>query len=198
MSILSPGLGYPVARARIRYDVVLRVIRGGVDMLLRIAFFTAAGFAVGICATTTIPRLFGYVALDELSGSMSPAIRVGDEVIVKRMAPLDARIGDIVTFRSPDDGRLLTHRVVDLRLHGSMVDFVTRGDANTGSERWAIPRGGTIGKVVARIPKLGYIANRTGSRVGRVALIVFPVLLLGFLELWRIWRPREDGGDAAA
>jgi hypothetical protein len=69
------------------------------------------------------------------------------------------------------------------------VRFVTRGDANTGVERWAVAKNGTIGRVEYRVPKLGYVANRVGSRLGRFTFIVVPALLLALSELWRIWRP---------
>jgi signal peptidase len=175
---------------------VWRILAGVAAAIVRIGLFATAGFAVAISAAVTVPSLFGYTALDELSGSMTPTIRVGDEVIEQRIATLRAKIGDIVTFKSPDDGKILTHRVVQMRVHGSSVAFMTRGDANSGFEQWAIPEQGTIGKVVARIPKLGYITNRAGSRMGRVGLIALPVLLLGMFELWRIWRPRDDGASA--
>jgi signal peptidase len=155
---------------------------------LRMAFWLAFGFAVAISGSITIPAAFGYTSLDELSGSMTPSIRVGDELIEKRIAPLDAQIGDIVTFRSPDNGRILTHRVTSMQVMGKRVVFTTRGDANTGFERWSIAQNGKLGKVYTRIPLVGYVTNRAGSRLGRIALLVLPVLLLSLLELRRIWR----------
>ncbi len=188
--------GYTITHAPTRRRNPLRFVLSALLLILRVAVFAAAGFAVAISAAVTVPSLFGYTSLDELSGSMNPVIRVGDEVIEQRVPPLEAKIGDVVTFKSPDSGKILTHRVVQMRVFGSWVAFVTRGDANTGFERWSVSEDGTIGKVVARIPKLGYVTNRAGSRMGRVGLIALPVLLLGMFELWRIWRPRD--GDASS
>jgi signal peptidase I len=140
-----------------------------------------------------VPSFFGYGSLTVLSGSMEPALRVGDVVMEHRIPPLQARIGDVVTFRDPEQpGRLYTHRIVSMSVTGKEVSFVTRGDANTGVERWQIPAGGTIGRVEYRIPLLGYATNRAGSRIGRLGLIVAPAILLAIFEVRRIWHRGDD------
>lgn len=159
--------------------------------------FAVAGFVGVIVAAATVPTLFGYTSLTVLSGSMQPALGVGDVIVEKRVAPLTVRVGDIVTFRDPADAtRLYSHRVVSMRAVGENVSFVTRGDANTGVERWTIPESGTVGRVAYRVPYLGYVANRAGSRFGRLGLIVLPVILLAFVELRRIWRTNPPRTDA--
>jgi signal peptidase len=161
-------------------------------LVLRLALAVVLGFAGAVGLSVTVPRVLGYHVFTVLSGSMVPTLGVGDIVVEKPVAPRDVRIGDVITFRSPhDELRLLTHRVVRVRASGGTVSFETRGDANTGAERWAIEDDGTLGRVSYRIPKLGYITNRLGGRFGRLGLIVFPVLLLGLYELKRIWRPAE-------
>lgn len=166
--------------------------------LVRILLFVVAGFAVGIAAAATVPILFGFQGFAVLSGSMEPAIGTGDVVVVRKIAPLDARPGDVVTFRSPEDpAKIITHRVVRMKASGGSVGFVTKGDANTGTEPWTVPETGTIGKVEYRIPKLGYITNRIGSRLGRVAFLILPALILALVELRRIWKPERSGEDDA-
>ena len=147
----------------------------------------------------TVPMAFGYRGFVVLSGSMEPAIGTGDAVLMDSISPLDARVGDVVSFRSPDDPtRMVTHRVVSMLASGGAVQFVTKGDANTGVERWSVPADGVIGRVQYRVPKLGYITNRLGSRFGRFAFLVVPALLLGVMEVRRIWSPAEKGpGDEA-
>lgn len=161
----------------------------------RILLRAALGFAIAIALATTVPALFGYQALTTLSGSMEPAIGTGDIVVVAKIRPLEARVGDVVTFKSPHDpGKVITHRIVAMNATGNGVRFRTQGDANSGGERWAIPESGTIGRVEYRIPKLGYVANRLGSRFGRFAFIVIPAVLLALSELRRIWRPAPNDG----
>jgi signal peptidase len=158
----------------------------------RAALCAVSGFAAIVAAAVTVPGFVGFQVFTVLSGSMHPTLATGDAIVVSRIPPLDVRIGDVVTFPSPDTpGKLITHRVVDMRASKGEVFFVTKGDANTGKERWSIPADGVLGRTVYRVPKLGYVANRAGSRVGRLALLVLPAGLLGLFELQRIWLPRR-------
>jgi signal peptidase I len=160
----------------------------------RLSLFFAVGFALTIAAAAAVPALFGMHSFTILSGSMTPTIRVGDVVVDRSMAPLDARVGDIVTFNSPgNSARLITHRVIRMRALGDNVSFVTRGDANTGVERWSVPVDGRIGRVVYHLPKIGYAANFVGSKLGRLLFLVLPATLLGIAELRRFLRGPVDG-----
>jgi signal peptidase len=149
------------------------------------------GILGGLVLATGLPNAFHGKSLTVMSGSMEPTIRVGDVVVALETAPMDVRVGDIVTFRDPTDhSRLITHRVREIHVEGADVLFVTRGDANTGEEHWAVPRDGTIGRVIYHIPLMGYFMVWFHSRYGILLLVVLPTILLGLSELWRIWRPR--------
>ncbi len=129
---------------------------------------------------------------------MEPALHTGDVAVVQRVAPLQTRPGDIVSFRSPGSGALTTQRVRRMRVRGDAVQFVTRGDANRPVERWQVRRSGHIRVVRYRLPKLGYAFNLLRSRLGLAALVVVPLSLLLVVELWSIWRPSEPSGDPAS
>ncbi|MEX0755251.1 MAG: signal peptidase I [Actinomycetota bacterium] len=166
-----------------------RLARWAAMVGLWIVFGLAAGFVLAI----TVPIVQGNRSLTVLSGSMEPAITTGDVVVVEQIPPLDARIGDIVSFRDPEDpSRLITHRVRAMEVGDNEVTFVTKGDANTSVEQWRITPDGQIGRVVFRVPKIGYVLFYLRGSLGRLLLIVFPALLLGAYELWRIWRPTSD------
>ncbi len=153
-----------------------RVRRSTPRRVARMLVYAAVGFSLGIAACVTAPVLVGHQAFAVLSGSMAPALSTGD----------------VVSFRSPEDAdRIVTHRVTAMEAGGGAVRFVTKGDANTGAERWAVATDGTIGRVEYRIPKLGYATNRIGSAAGRLLFLVLPALLLVVTELHRIWRPRR-------
>ena len=138
-----------------------------------------------------LPNLFGARSLTVMSGSMEPAIGTGDVVVAVQIPPVDARVGDIVTFRDPlNHARLITHRVREIHVRGDLVTFVTKGDSNSSLEQWAVPQTGTIGRVSFHIPRIGYMMVWIRSTVGLLMLIVLPTLLLGASELWRLWRPR--------
>jgi len=137
------------------------------------------------------PLAFGDRPHTELTGSMEPAISPGDVVIVEQISPRAAQVGDIVTFRDPEDqAKMLTHRVVSVRRAGSHLWFVTQGDANNTEEHWRVSADGQIGRVVYTVPWVGHIAVFAGTKLGWGLLVGIPLLLLAGEELLRIWRPR--------
>ena len=169
-----------------------RIVRG----LAIVALWTVLGTMAGLFVAVSAPYLFGYRSLTVLSGSMEPTLHVGDVVVVDQVSPTLVRVGDIVTFRDPaDPARLITHRVREIHVSGSDVDFVTKGDANTSVERWKINRDGKIGRVAYHVWRLGYLMFWIRSRYGRLSLIVIPALVLGAVELWRLWRPAPAGPE---
>jgi signal peptidase len=173
----------------------LRVLRA----LLRFLAMTAVGFAIGIAVALAAPLAFHARPLVVLSGSMEPALRTGDVSVVRSIAPLDARPGDIVTFRDPDNAdRLITHRVRAMRVQGDAVVFRTRGDANNVSEHWRVPASGEIGRLMYRIPKLGWVLSYARSKGLFMLMLGGALALLLELELGAIWRSEEDDGDQLA
>jgi signal peptidase len=163
---------------------------------LMLACWSALGFAVVIVLAVTLPSAFGLRDLTVLSGSMEPTISTGDVVVERQISPLDARLGDIVSFKDPEDASILiTHRVQSMVVHDGVVSFVTKGDANTGVERWKVSADGTIGKVEYHVWHLGYLLSWIRGPLGRVVLVVVPALVLGAYELGRIWRPRPGAAS---
>jgi signal peptidase len=141
-------------------------------------------------AIVTLPSVFGYKSLTVVSGSMEPTLGVGSVVIDEVISPLEAKPGDIVTFKDPLRPRQLTHRLQKVRVEGDTVYMVTLGDANDVPERWTVQRDGQIGRVVAHLPKLGYVRSWLSSRYARLAALG-AVLLLGALLLVDLWRPAK-------
>jgi signal peptidase I len=170
----------------------------GARIVSAVVLWTIGGVLFGVCMAVTIPFFFGVKSLTVLSGSMEPTIHVGDIVVVRQISPLDARVGDVVTFRDPAArDKLITHRVRAMSVAGGVVSFETKGDANTSVERWTIGTDGTIGLVMYRVPKLGYILFYVHGTLGRLLLVVVPALLLGGYEILRIWRPaRAEAGES--
>jgi signal peptidase I len=160
-----------------------------ISSLLAHATLTAL-CAVGllVLAALALTKPLGYRVLVDHSDSMAPAIRTGDLLLTKVVPPRKASVGDVVSFHSPDGGRLLTHRVVERRLQpGGRWAFVTRGDANTGVERWAVEANGRVGRVTVRLPKAGYALGWLGQPAGRFLLVAAGGLALSVLLARRIW-----------
>src|SRR4029078_12584799 len=122
--------------------------------------WTGIGFLLVVALSVALPAAFGIRSMVVRSGSMTPAIRTGDVIVVRPTAPTGAKVGDIVTFKDPDgSGRLIVHRVRAIERHGDQIAFITQGDANSTQEHWNVPADGTIGTVVYRVPKLGIAVN---------------------------------------
>lgn len=152
------------------------------------AALVAVGAAILLLATLATTLVMGFRPLIVRSGSMEPAIHTGDVVLSRVMAPQAIEVGDVVTFRDPTrDDALITHRVIGMEREGGSFAFVTRGDANTGIERWTVPDEGTVGMVGLRIPRLGYVASWLGIPAVRLGVLLSAAVLLTFDVLRRIW-----------
>jgi signal peptidase I len=168
-----------------------------VRRLRTLVLWVGLGLLFGTLFAAVAPQLLGFRSFTVRSGSMTPAIETGDVVVTKPISPLAARVGDVVTFVDPEGtGKLFSHRVQSVRAAGDEVAFVTRGDANTSTERWRVPANGSIGRVAYRIPKIGYALSWIDNGPARLALIAIPALLLLWGALFRIWRPQKPSAEA--
>jgi signal peptidase len=157
----------------------------------------AGGFCFALLIAAVAPMALGLHTYTVRSGSMTPAIRTGDIVVDQPISPTDAAAGDIVTFKDPEGSdRLITHRARAISRSGDRIDFVTRGDANNTLEHWSVPANGRIGRVLFRVPAIGYPLTWIGSGLGRLGLIVIPALALLCLGLVRIWAPERVGATS--
>jgi signal peptidase len=155
--------------------------------------WSALALAVLLALAIALPLAFGDRPYTVLTGSMEPTIAAGDVVIDERIPPTSAQVGDIVTFRDPEDqSRLITHRVRKIRREGSHLWFLTRGDANNTFEHWRIAADGQLGRVVYTVPWVGHVAVISHTGLGLALFLIVPLLLLGLDELKRIWRPPAE------
>jgi signal peptidase len=161
--------------------------------------WTGGGLALGLLLAATVPLALGNHPFVVRSGSMAPAVETGDVVVAEPIAPAEARVGDIVTFRDPrGNGQMLNHRVRAIRGSGERIKFTTQGDANTGQEHWTVAAADEIGRDLFRVPRLGYALFWIQTPAGRYGLIVVPAILLCWFGLARIWRDEYGSGDESA
>ena len=156
------------------------------------------GIVVGLSMVMTVPQAFNYEILTVLSGSMEPTLDTGGVVIAKKISPLDARLGDVVTFQDPErKKKLVTHRLRKVKIKRGNAYMVTKGDANDTTEKWAVSTKGHIGRVAFHVPHVGFVREWISGkaiRLGTVALLV----LFGVAILWDIWKPRPKRGPEEA
>ena len=118
-----------------------------------------------------------YGAYVIVSGSMEPLIKIQDAVIIKRTDVDSVKVGDVVTYRSTDPsfyGILITHRVINIEdVNGEKI-FITKGDHNETIDRTPVKFNQIQGKVVMRVPKIGYIKYFLIDYYGWIIAILVP------------------------
>lgn len=115
-----------------------------------------------------LPMPFGFGMATVLSGSMEPALSVGDLLIVQAQDSYE--VGDMVVYQN---GRMpVVHRIVDIT-DGTVT---TRGDANNVNDQ-SFSAAFVKGKVIYAIPFLGRVIWMLKKPVVIVALLVAAVLL---------------------
>ena len=105
----------------------------------------------------TPSKFNGYVVL---TGSMEPNIMVNDVVITKKVDAVKLKVGDVITFKS-----------TDARFYG-MVALVL--DENI------------FGKVILKIPKLGYVQYFLARQGGWIFVILIPCLVVVSCDILKL------------
>jgi hypothetical protein len=85
-------------------------------------------------------------------------------------------------------GRLITHRVRRIDVRDGQAAVITRGDGQHRRRAGSTPADGEIGRVVARVPAIGYLTTGSARRAGG-SCCSSSGALLAVLELRAIWRP---------
>ncbi len=102
-----------------------------------------------------ITGLLGVYPAVIISGSMNPALDMGDITIVKEVPPFEISVGDIIQYQA-GDGTTITHRVIDINSQEGTGYFITRGDANSVPDT-PVYSMQVNGKVILILPKIGWI-----------------------------------------
>ncbi len=156
-----------------------------IGLLLMVLLFSDS--AANFQEDGTGPRYLTYVIVTE---SMVPTIKVNDAVVVKRVKENQIQIGDIITFLSKNkygQKRTITHRVVGKQFDDSgNYIYRTKGDNNIVEDTSLVSSESIYGKVVLKIPKIGYIKQFVSSPKGFVLSILVPILLVIIYEIYRI------------
>ncbi len=160
--------------------VLVAIIIGGV-----IAFWF--GLRVGLGTE--------YPLLTVASGSMVPTLNVGDLIVVQGalnatgLRALPKPEGEIIVFKSPRvDGELIVHRAIDKEFNDDdgLWYFSTQGDANYGADIWTgegtwknmVSERRLVGRVVGKVPWLGYIPLYIRTPNGIILIAVLFILII--------------------
>ena len=125
-----------------------------------------------------------------LTKSMVPTINVNDAVLVKRSELEEFNVGDIITFSSIDvanSGMTITHRIVGKQkdVNGNLA-FRTKGDNNSRDDNAYVPYSNIYGKVIFKMPKLGYVQRFISKPLGLIIGIFIPIFLVLFVDGFKV------------
>ena len=133
-------------------------------------------------------KVIGLKTYNVISGSMSPKYNIGDLIYVKSVEPSTIQIGDAISFVLDESLTVATHEVVDIDVETE--HFLTKGITNNvvdppvsyktvKGENGNYKYGNFLGKVVFKIPLLGYVASFVQNPPGTyIAVTVGAVLLI--------------------
>lgn len=134
------------------------------------------------------PVFNAYVVL---SGSMLPEIKVKDIVVTKKVPAESLEVEDIITFIAPDSrygGISITHRIKEKYYDESLgtYSYRTKGDANNVADASLVPNDNVLGKVILKIPKLGYLQDILSSKGGLIIIVLIPCLTILSYDIMKI------------
>jgi signal peptidase I len=117
-------------------------------------------FALGIIwfAAGVFPIYPSVIA----TGSMIPMIYPGDVVLVRKMDGKDAKLGDVIQYKSADI--FIFHRVISISEEKNQLKFQAKGDNNSRADSELVDPGLIKGKVIKVIPKIGWPSLLLKSR----------------------------------
>ncbi len=161
---------------------VTKVFMYAVFLLLLFVGFVLIVYVIDLKKSSSTgvykPPLFSAYVI--ISPSMVPTIKVEDAVIIKRVEANEVKKGDIITFTSTDSrysGITVTHRVVEvIKTDAGKYMYRTKGDNNNAEDPTLVSYEYVSGKVILRIPKIGYIQYFLSQAYGWIIAIVIPCL----------------------
>lgn len=141
-----------------------------------------------------MPMFGAYVIV---SPSMVPTINVNDGVVVQRVLEQNAlNVGDVITFSSRDidyEGLTVTHRIVGKQIvqSGEFV-YRTKGDNNNVEDSSLVKFSDIYGKVIMKIPMIGYVYKFLTNPFGFTIAILIPIMVIIISNIYRVVMYYED------
>lgn len=129
--------------------------------------------------------IFGHRMYAVKSGSMEPKIPTGSLVFDEKSSGY--KVGDVITFRIPNNKDTVTHRIVQIKTDLKNDTFyVVKGDANQASDPNPVPKDDVVGKVSHSVPYFGYLVSFVKTLPGLIIFIIIPATIIIYQELVNI------------
>ncbi len=171
---------------------ITKVLMYSVFLLLLFVGFVLVVYVIDLKKSSSTgvykPPLFSAYVI--ISPSMVPTIKVEDAVIIRRVEADEIQKGDIITFTSTDSryaGVTVTHRVVEvIQTSKGKYMYRTKGDNNNAEDPTLVSSEYVSGKVILRIPKIGYIQYFLSQAYGWIIAIVIPCLAIVIYDVVKL------------
>ena len=126
-------------------------------------------------------HIFGIYMFNIVSESMEPTLKINDVVVVKKCKATQLQKGDIITFQQ--DGRIISHRILDITKDKKIIKFRTKGDNNEIPDSDLIPESQVYGKVLFSIKKIGKIISYIQNIRGLINIVFFVIIVYILVSL---------------
>lgn len=143
---------------------------------------------VAACVVVGLGKAAHLQLFDVQTGSMEPAFKPGDAVVLRPTNNVQA--GQIITYTSPINGQLVSHRVI--AVDTARKQLTTRGD-NEKEPDTPINRAAVVGRVVMLLPQLGRVVHYLKSPLGLATFLYLPAILLVVNEIKRLTQHYRRG-----
>jgi signal peptidase len=87
---------------------------------------------------------------------------------------------------------MITHRVIEKNQVNGEYYFVTKGDYNNIADPLTVKESQIYGKVVMRIPKIGFIQVMLSNYIGWIAIIVVPALAIISYDIVKLFEKLKN------
>ena len=117
---------------------------------------------------------------------------MGSEMCIRDSASGQVAVGEIILFRPARGESFVAHRVVAVTRDPDL-QFVTKGDANNGSDPSPVLPAQLAGVLFLEIPYLYYVFLMIRTPPGLAVTIGIPALILIAFELKKRWPGGDEG-----
>lgn len=156
---------------------ILKIVSSAIFVVLVLLMVIIIGYIVRVNFLAGHDKL-GEVKVNIytiLTQSMYPTIKAGDVIITYKEDNNRYAQGDVITFISEKNGGIaITHRVKEVYEVNDSISYKTKGDNNNTPDNEIIKSEKVLGKVVLKIPKVGYIQQFLVSKFGWIIAVVLP------------------------
>ena len=139
------------------------------NLTVRLAWLAGTFALLALIVVPAVLPALGRQMYVVRGGSMEPAIPLGSIVVVHAIRPESVRVGEVVTYRTPQ-GTVVTHRVTAVSA-GPGLSFETKGDASTSADPAPVPASELVGGVEYTLPGLGYFVYILSSAMGTLLAV---------------------------